>query len=222
MRNVIRLAKPESLERNASQWKRDLLAKVRECKHNKTEVPEEFYNHYRQDDVKEQLKEMYGELCCYCESRVGVVEFGHIEHRKPKKKFPEDTYDWDNLHLACTRCNVRKGRKYSKRYPILDAVKDRISEHLSYEVDRRGVWPKALKPRGETTIRHVDLTDENLRKNWNGVFFEATGVIFAMKRLGPDGVGVAKVKAELEEMSTGEYGSIVDYARQKIVGEENG
>ena len=173
MRNVKRLSKPVSLKTNAARWTRDLLSKIEECKHNKTEVPDAFYSHYNQNDVKERLKEMYNSLCCYCEGRIGVVEFGHIDHRRPKKKFPKDTYNWKNLHLGCTRCNTMKGEKYLEKYPILDAVKDKIPEHLTYDINRRGVWPEARTKRGETTIQHTDLTDEKLRNNWSEVFNDA-------------------------------------------------
>lgn len=181
MRNVSRLSEPLSLQKKASTWTKELLDKIKECEANKTRVPESFYDHYRQDDVKKRLMQMYKELCCYCEGRIGVVEFGHIEHRKPKRKFPEECYNWDNLHLACTRCNTKKGEKYSKQYPILDAVTNRIHQYLTYDVDRHGVWPKSLKKRGETTVQHTELTDEKLRKNWSEVFNEAIGLIGKIK-----------------------------------------
>ena len=214
MRNVKRLSKPVSLKNNAVGWTKDLLSKIEECKHNKTEVPDAFYNHYNQSDVKERLKEMYNSLCCYCEGRTGVVEFGHIEHRKPKKKFPEDTYNWDNLHLVCTRCNTMKGEKYSGKYPILDAVIDKIPKHLTYKVDRRGVWPKSRTKRGETTVWHTDLTDEKLRKDWSEVFNEAIGMIVEKNTLQSNSPGVSKIKRELEEMCSNVYGSVVDFAMQ--------
>lgn len=215
MKNVVRLSKPTSLEDNAERWTEELLEKIRECERNKTKVLREYYNHYRQDDVKERLREMYRGLCCYCEGRVGVVEFGHIEHRKPKKKFPEHTYNWDNLHLACTRCNVKKGTQYSKKYPILDAVIDQVTQHLTYKVNRRGVWPRPLTSRGETTVKHADLTDELLRRNWSEVFNDALGLIGEINDLGHDATGVSQIHAELQEMCKGQYGSVVDYAREK-------
>lgn len=221
MRNVGRLRKPTYLEENASIWTRELLAKIEECKQNNTKVPDAFYNHYNQDDVKERLKKMYKSLCCYCESRIGVVEFGHIEHRKPKKKFPENTYNWDNLHLACTRCNTKKGNKYSRQHPILDAVTDEIPQHLTYMVDRRGVWPKSLTKRGETTVQHTELTDEKLRKNWSEVFNEAIGFIGEINTLEFDEPGVSKIKTELEEICSDVYGSVVDYAKQKYLRVQN-
>jgi uncharacterized protein (TIGR02646 family) len=214
MKNVKRLSMPESLKKNAANWTRNLLSKIEECNRNKTEVPDAFYNYYNQKDVKERLKIMYNGLCCYCESRTGVVEFGHIEHRKPKKKFPKDTYNWHNLHLGCTRCNTKKGEKYSAKYPILDAVKDTIPKYLTYAVNSRGVWPKALKKRGETTIQLADLNDEKLRKGWTEVFNEAIGLIIKKNTLQSNSPGISKIKTELEEMCSDVYGSVVDFAMQ--------
>ena len=103
MKNVERLGEPLNLRRNAAKWKRELLAKIEECERSDSDVPDSFYDHYRQDDVRDRLEEMYNGHCCYCESDVGVAEYGHIEHRKPKKKFPGNCFDWNNLHLSCTR-----------------------------------------------------------------------------------------------------------------------
>lgn len=216
MRNVKRpsKSKPVSLKKNAAKWTKDLLSKIEECKHNKTEVPEAFYNHYNQSDVKEQLKIIYNSFCCYCEGRTGVVEFGNIEHRKPKKKFPKDTYNWNNLHLGCTRCNTIKGQKYDKINPILDAVKDNIPQNLTYEINHRGCWPKALTKRGETTIQHTELTDENLRIEWTKVFNEAIGLIGEINKKQSSDPGVSKTHSELNKMCSDLYGSVVDYAKQ--------
>lgn len=214
MRNVKRLSKPVSLKKNAAKWTRDLLSKIEECKHNKSEVPDAFYDHYNQSDVKERLREMYNGLCCYCESRTGIVEFGHIEHRKPKKKFPKGTYGWDNLHLGCTRCNTIKWQKYDKINPILDAVKDNIPQNLTYERNRHGFWPKALTKRGETTIQHTELTDEKLRIEWAKVFDEAIGLIGEINKKQSSDPGVSKIHSELKIMCNDYYGSVVDYAMQ--------
>lgn len=213
MRNVARKTKPKSLQQNALSWKKELLNKIAVCKRKKEKVPYSFYDKYNQDDVKETLKEMYNGLCCYCESQVGVVEFGHIEHRMPKRKFPKQTYDWNNLHLSCTYCNTHKGQKYSKQNPILDAVNDVIVKHLSYEVDQYGMWRSDLTKQGETTIMDTDLNREKLRKERLLFYCDAMGLIHKIRQKG-DCVETRKALAELDELQEGVYGSIISHLKQ--------
>src|SRR2546421_12542276 len=125
MRNVERVPKPESLRRKAKAWTRELLVAVRREKETGEKVSGKLLDRYNKEDVREALKRMYGDLCCYCEARIGVVAYAQIEHRKPKRRFPQHTFDWDNLHQACPRCNTAKGDKWDNDAPILDAVTDR-------------------------------------------------------------------------------------------------
>ena len=104
MRNVERTSEPRSLRDYANSWKRELLNEI-VSKGDVSLVNDNFFNKYNQPDVKEALNNMYDGFCCYCEGKTGKVDFPHIEHRKPKKQFPENTFDWNNLHLSCEVCN---------------------------------------------------------------------------------------------------------------------
>jgi uncharacterized protein (TIGR02646 family) len=42
------------------------------------------------------------ERCSYCESNEATV----VDHVAPKSKFPELTFDWENLLMACDQCNT--------------------------------------------------------------------------------------------------------------------
>ena len=216
MRNVIRLPKPRSLKNNASRWKRELLSKVEECRQNGTKVLDKFFDKYKQDDVKQTLGKMYNGLCCYCESPTGIVEFGHIEHRMPKKKYPEHTFAWHNLHLACTYCNVKKSNKYSEKYPILDAAKDRISDHMTYKVKHSGVWWTPRTNRGRTTEEHVDLNRKDLREKRRDIFLVTIDVIGQVNQ-DRDAPNVDVTLKELDEMCNGQCGSVIDYARRTFL-----
>ena len=209
MRNVKRLPKPTSLG-NASKWGKALLEKIKECNKAGTKVPRSFYNKYKKPDVRKALEDMYEGLCCYCEGRVGVVEFGHIEHRKPKDKYPQETFDWDNLHLACTTCNTLKGDKYDANYPILDAVKDGpISSHLDYDI----YWREAVSKRGETTMEHTQLNRENLREIRKEVLLETIKLISEINRHSNSPAALLK-KQQLKEMHKRTFGSLVQWATE--------
>lgn len=59
-------------------------------------------------------------VCCYCESRVTVEsDDSHVEHLKPRSRFPQDTFDYQNLSCSCqggrgtdAHCGHHKGGDY--------------------------------------------------------------------------------------------------------------
>ena len=216
MKNVNRSAIPASLAADATRWREELLQWIRE--HPTDKVPDALVRHYAQDDVREALRKMYRDQCCYCEGRIKDVAHDHIEHRRPKSKFRDGVFDWDNLHLACPACNIKKGNKWSETAPILDAVVDRpVEDHLTYEVGETGVvcWPKSQ--RGSTTVEHADLN----RDGWDGlpgtrgkIFFEALRVIRRLKK-NPSAPEAAIVQYELEEKKKTQYGSVIAFALEE-------
>lgn len=61
-----------------------------------------FASRYKQDDIKQALKQHYHSKCAYCEQ---YVERWDVEHYRPKKVYYWLAYSWDNLLLACPTCN---------------------------------------------------------------------------------------------------------------------
>lgn len=59
--------------------------------------------------LRETLLSVQGGLCAYCERRLpeadtpGFSENCHIEHFRPRKQYPNLTFDWNNLFLSCSR-----------------------------------------------------------------------------------------------------------------------
>ena len=217
MRNVTRSAIPTSLAANGTKWRDELLQWIQS---NPTvKVPNALVKHYAQDDVREALRKMYRDQCCYCEGRITDVSFDHIEHRRPKSKFRDRVFDWDNLHLACPKCNLKKSDKWSKTAPILDAVGDRpIEDHLTYEFGNTGLlrWPESRRG-GETTVEHADLN----RDGWDGlpgtrgkIYFEALKVIKKLKK-NPGALRATVVRHELEEQKKTQYGSVIAFALEE-------
>lgn len=51
------------------------------------------------------LKE-YGRTCMLCRTTEGAM---HVDHIKPKSKYPELAYEYSNLQILCADCNVGKG-----------------------------------------------------------------------------------------------------------------
>lgn len=79
---------------------------------------------YGHKNVKDSLIGIQGYKCCFCESKIGHIDDGDVEHFRPKAGWVQDeesinkpgyywlAYDWDNLLLSCGKCNQRFKRNY--------------------------------------------------------------------------------------------------------------
>ena len=85
----------------------------------------DFYSDiYGDKEVKETLIAVQDYKCCFCESKIGHIAYGDVEHYRPKAGWVQDeepinkpgyfwlAYDWDNLLLSCEKCNQRYKRNY--------------------------------------------------------------------------------------------------------------
>ncbi|MBE4398809.1 hypothetical protein HJ025_18905 [Vibrio parahaemolyticus] len=65
---------------------------------------------YGHQDVKNSLKMLYFDKCYICEGDISSGDYD-VEHYLPKRYFPQLGYTWQNLHKACTGCNLAKENK---------------------------------------------------------------------------------------------------------------
>ncbi len=211
MRNVKRAGKPRSLQDSASEWTDELLAERQKKKPDSKRISR-LENRYKRDDVSTALGTMYNGCCCYCEAEIGIVAHEHIEHRRPKTRFPEYCFDWDNLHLGCPKCNLAKGRKWNQGKPVLDAVADvPIDKHLTYDlVDVLGAMRRAETQRGSTTIEHADLNRDRLRAARTRAALGVMGIIAKLNRA-PSSPRASQLRLELEEKTSGPFGGLVKW-----------
>jgi uncharacterized protein (TIGR02646 family) len=79
-----------------------------------------FADHYKADEVKGALREAQNSKCAFCESLFTHIEYGDIEHFRPKGGYQQKrggpmkclgyywlAYDWSNLFYSCQLCNQR-------------------------------------------------------------------------------------------------------------------
>jgi uncharacterized protein (TIGR02646 family) len=159
MRKVSRGPEPAILQQNKAQWTQELKDQIQQQGSYKA-VSSTYKNRYRTGEVHESLKEMYQELCCYCESKIGASTYGRIEHLCPKSlpQFYHLHFEWDNLHWCCEKCNINKGYKWDDANPIIDPTVDNPEDHLMFSYD----IIDATSARGKTTIEHVLLNRREL------------------------------------------------------------
>lgn len=164
MHSVKRPAPPEALASKLEEWQNEIN---NECRHEeddrvRSKIANELWQSKKDKSLlKNELLRTYKECCCYCESKISPSEFGHIEHRLPKSRFPESAFSIDNLHLSCTRCNTSKLEKYDQENEILDACRDEVEQHLEISRDFPGLMA-AKSPRGSTTISFCPLNRDEL------------------------------------------------------------
>ncbi|MFC1453538.1 HNH endonuclease [Verrucomicrobiota bacterium] len=66
-------------------------------------------------DWKEDIARDCGHQCVYCaipEASFGGIDNFHVEHYRPKSKFPDLRETITNLYLACSICNRFKGNDW--------------------------------------------------------------------------------------------------------------
>lgn len=114
MIKVNRLEKPSILVQNATIWTENYLIAKSNYEQDKTsdnkKILENTVIKYNHETVKAALKLMFYDKCAFCESNITQVYVGDIEHFKPKSKFPELCFEWENLLFACSICNGKSNK----------------------------------------------------------------------------------------------------------------
>lgn len=181
MHKVIRTDKPSSLANNQERWTKDLLDKISE-QGSYSKVENKYKVKYNTDSVNKALYDMYGDFCCYCEGRITVTGYKRIEHRKPRSKFPELCYEWDNLHTCCEVCNSNKGELWDEDNPIIDPAIDDPKEYLQFK--KSFVFMKNNNLRGKTTIDFTLLNREKLEEARRRILNRAFKLILHINETG--------------------------------------
>jgi 5-methylcytosine-specific restriction endonuclease McrA len=139
--------KPNILKQNEENWTIDYIQlRQQDAKNKLTE------GRYRHQEIKAALIAETKGKCAFCESQILGTQFGDVEHLRPKRLHPELFVAWENLTLACAKCNNFK----SDIDGIVNPYIDRISDHLGF------LGPMATKCRGSIS---GNLTITQLRLN---------------------------------------------------------
>lgn len=122
--------------------------------------PRALHNNYKHKDIKEAIKQDSFEKCIYCESKISHVYFGDIEHMKPKSKFPELKFNWDNLAYVCAKCNNAKSDKWDENFPFINPY---IEDPSSFLVAAGSfIYHFSGNKRGELTEKEIKLNRPEL------------------------------------------------------------
>ncbi len=166
MIKIERSAKPLILQKKAMEWTQKLLAATERKEKKKAE------DKYRHKQIKEALVEMFHGKCAYCESKITHIDYGHIEHFRPKsiQAYRSLAFEWTNLLLACGICNgsEQKGTKFpsgSEGGPIINPCDEEPSDHFEFIYDQTSKLATVVgkTSRGEATEQLLGLNRHSLR-----------------------------------------------------------
>lgn len=103
---------------------------------------------YKRDFPQPEIRRLRGELlkeqgyiCCYCMGRLDI-DFSHVEHFRPKAKFPGEDMEYGNLFASCQEnwedaledhCGHRKGDWHSPR--MVSPASPQIEGMFGYGLD---------------------------------------------------------------------------------------
>lgn len=146
MRNLVKANCPQLLVDNADQWAVDYGD-------DPTNGTKKY--RYRHREIKNSLLSETYHKCVYCESKIGHVTPGDVEHMQPSSIKPELHFEWTNLTIACTECNRRKSNYYDEEQPFLDPYNDDVESMVIHHGPILGWNPG--DHRSEITVRKLEL-----------------------------------------------------------------
>ena len=120
-------------------------------------------------EFSQHLSDAFGGLCAYCEERCR----GEVDHFRPKSRYPDLVYSWDNWLFACHDCNHAKRETWpSWGYvnPCATSRPARPERYFTFDVVTGEILPKeGLSPdcrrKAQTTIDDLRLNElHHLRK----------------------------------------------------------
>ena len=120
---------------------------------------------YGHDEVKESLIKIQDYKCCFCESKIGHISYGDVEHFRPKGGGVQNdekinkpgyywlSYQWSNLLLSCQICNQRYKKNY---FPLLPYSTRAISHHDDIKIEQ----PVFINPADEEAEALITFNEE--------------------------------------------------------------
>lgn len=166
MIRVERAPEPDVITQNQVAWTQMLLNAA--TKKDKTRAETK----YRHREIKNALVLMFHGKCAYCESKISHIDYGHIEHFRPKStpKFQSLTFEWNNLLLSCAVCNSaeHKGVRFPEAAeggPLVNPCEDFPEAHFEFLFDPRARLATVIgtTARGKTTAKLLGLNRQDLR-----------------------------------------------------------
>jgi uncharacterized protein (TIGR02646 family) len=164
-KNRTAVAKPSSLQNNAIKWKGEYLKAINSGDNKAKKRVEKKYN---RPDVRKALLALFDNKCAYCEWPLDKTTL-RIEHFRPKKFYPKQCFEWNNLLPSCETCNSKEFK--GDLFPLATAGGPIINPSLEdpntflefiYDPAINHAFINAKSIRGKTTITTLGLDRKTL------------------------------------------------------------
>lgn len=193
---------------------------------------------YGHEEVKSDLKKIQHHKCCFCESKINHIDYGDVEHFRPKAGWVQDSeklnqpgyywlvYDWDNLLLSCKLCNELHKKNH---FPLSDndnraiatrniTVEQPLFIHPANDNPEDFIYfkeeiPVAIKAnvRGVETIKKLGL-DRELLNEQRRARLNMIRDIYDLARSYPDTPEKPAAKRKIEKYKTQSQHDETEYA----------
>lgn len=143
--------------------------------------------------VKVALLKEQGDVCCYCEQRIGKAD-SHIEHLESRHHFPQRSLDYANLLACCTKeeprvprhCGSRKADRGLKVHPLLPDCREYFVFTGSGDVR-----PTEEPTRRAVALEAIAILGLDIRKLVAMRKLAIDGFMQALAGVGPEQAGAA-------------------------------
>lgn len=234
LRNKIGTAAPETLANEGAKKTEEYIEEYK-AGASTFDFDSAIYGH---DKVKEKLRTLQSHKCCFCESTIGHISYGDVEHFRPKAGWVQDdepinkpgyywlAYDWDNLLLSCQICNQRYKKNY---FPLINDK--RATDHNSdikleepffihpvfdnpeLHIEFNENIPKKKTERGERTIEKLGLDRELLNEQRRKTLKNVKTIYKLAKGIPETNIELkAEAKAEIQEIYNEAQKDSTEYA----------
>lgn len=103
-----RAAKKRSRAERAETLKKKVMAQAAQIRSLKQSKPTDFYSTREWQELRYRAIRTHGRVCMCCRTTEGQM---HVDHIKPRSKFPNLELCFENLQVLCRDCNLGKSNK---------------------------------------------------------------------------------------------------------------
>jgi len=167
------------------------------------------------DNLRKQLLEEQGYICCYCMSRIDC-DNSKIEHFRPQTKNRDVQIDYQNLFIACSGgeglkskeqfCDTKKGESELKHIDLLSSMKSvkylKGAKNISISSTNKSID----KEMNDILNLNVNVLGRNRREVYDRV----------IKNLKSRGYTTASIQKVLNYYQTQHYGKFEPYCEMVI------
>ncbi len=158
MEKIERLPGPGWLKKKSQKWRQ-------ECNVGNANPKSKDFGGKEKKEVVNTLSDMTKKHCSFCDGfPMGEMLQNTIEHFRPKSKFPELAFEWENLFLACGKCQSAKHDKFDEKLLKPDEKPYSFDKYFDVDTDTGKLKPninasKEDQVRAKVTIELYGLND---------------------------------------------------------------